>query len=233
MTTEQWKSTEQVEVRSERDRLVATGVAMRYDARSKPIRESFREVFAPGAFTQTLQQQDVRSHNEHGGPYLGRTSNASLRLTDSATELIFELDLPNTSAGRDAAALLERRDIKGSSIGFRAIAKEVTWGVEDGLALRSVGRAALHFIDLTVDPVYDDSTADLALRSFAVSTGLDFRSVIDAAERGELVDLINARPEVPIIGAPGEPEAAPTGEPQDGPVTPAVISREHISWLYA
>lgn len=184
---------EPVEFRSAADnRIVASGVAMRYGAKSKPIGGQFREQFKPGTFARSIGRQDVRSHNEHHGPYLARTTNQSLRLLDSRSELAYELDLPDTSAGRDAAALLERGDIKGSSIGFRAIPAAVQWSRDDdGMALRTVTEAALHFVDLTTEPVYDDSTAELALRSFATETGMELRSVLDAAENGHLADLID------------------------------------------
>jgi hypothetical protein len=79
--------------------------------------------------------QPQRAH----GPVPRPPGNGSLRLTDDRSELAYEIDLPDTTAGRDAAHLLERGDIKGSSIGFRAMPKAVAWSVdEDGMALRSV-----------------------------------------------------------------------------------------------
>lgn len=192
MTIEHRSLVEPVEFRSEGNRLTASGVAMRYGAKSKPIGGQFREVFTPSAFARSLGRQDVRAHNEHRGPYLARTANQSLRLVDSRSELGYELDLPDTSAGRDAAALLERGDIKGSSIGFRAIPKAVQWSRDDdGMALRTVTEAALHFVDLTTEPAYDESTAELALRSFSQETGIELRSVQEAAEAGHLADLID------------------------------------------
>lgn len=179
------------EFRSSDGKLVAAGVAMRYGAKSKPIAGQFREVFLPGAFTKTLQEQDVHSHNEHHGPYLGRTGAGTLRLTDTRSELAYEIDLPDTGAGRDAAALLERGDIKGSSIGFRALPKQVTWSVDtDGMALRSISEAKLRRVDLTIEPYYPDSTAEMAFRSLAEQTGLEVRSLIEAAGRGDLAALI-------------------------------------------
>ncbi len=134
MTFEHRSLVEPVEFRSDGGKLVASGVAMRYGAVSKPIGGQFREVFKPGAFAKTIREQDVRSHNEHGGPYLARSGAGSLRLLDSRSELAYEIDLPDTTAGRDAAALLERGDIKGSSIGFRALPSAIKWSVgEDGM----------------------------------------------------------------------------------------------------
>lgn len=179
------------EFRSEGTQLRASGIAMRYGAKSKPIDGKFREQFSPGAFTKTVREQDVRSHNEHSGPYLARTGNGTLRLTDTRSELAYEIDLPDTTAGRDAAHLLERQDIRGSSIGFRAIAASEKWTVDDdGMALRSVGEAKLFRVDLTVAPYYDASTAELALRSLADEKHMEIRSLLEAAERGELPTLI-------------------------------------------
>jgi HK97 family phage prohead protease len=191
MTLEIRSLVERPEFRSTDGKLVAAGVAMRYGAKSKPVAGQFREVFHPGAFTKTLQEQDIHSHNEHHGPYLARTGAGTLRLVDSRSELAYEIDLPDTSAGRDTAALLERGDIRGSSIGFRALPNQVTWTVDgDGLALRSISEARLARVDLTIAPYYPDSTAEMAYRSLAEQTGLEVRSLIEAAGRGELASLI-------------------------------------------
>lgn len=214
---------EPVEFRSNGTQLTAAGVAMRYGTKSKPIRGQFREVFHPGAFARTINQQDVIAHNEHHGPYLGRTGAGSLRLVDDRSQLAYEIDLPDTTAGRDAAALLERGDIKGSSIGFRAIPKTVKWGVDDdGVALRSVGEAGLIYVDLTVAPYYDSSTAELALRSLADERGMELRSLMEAADRGELPTLIAS----PIEG---EDEEQRSSE-DDARENPTVV-REHIASL--
>lgn len=184
---------EPIEFRSEGTRVVATGVAMKYGARSKPIhhesRGVFREEFRSGAFAKSIKEQDVESHLEHHGPFLGRTGSGTLRLIDERTELSFELDLPNTTAGRDAAELLERRDVQGSSVGFKAVPKEVAWTRgEDGLALRSVGAARLVVIDLTTRPAYTASTAELALRSLADDLGVEVRSLLEAPDLAALID---------------------------------------------
>lgn len=223
MTTIEHRSlVEPVEFRAEGTQLKAAGVAMRYGAKSKPINGQFREVFHPGAFARTIKSQDVQAHNEHGGPYLARTGAGSMRLTDSRSELAYEIDLPDTSAGRDTATLLERGDIKGSSIGFRAIPKATKWGVdEDGMALRSVSEAGLFYVDLTVAPYYDSSTAELAFRSLADERHMEVRSLLEAADRGELPTLISS---------PIEDEDDEQRSTDDARETPTVV-REHIASL--
>lgn len=191
------------EFRSQGGKLVAAGVAMRYGARSKPIAGQFREVFLPGAFTESVRQHEVYSHNEHHGPYLARTGAGTLRLTDSRSELAYELDIPDTSAGRDTAALLERGDIKGSSIGFKAAPKGDSWTVDtDGFTLRTVKTAVLARVDLTIAPCYDESTAEMAYRSLAEQTGMAMRSLLDATGRGELARLLRPAGRRPLDGRP-------------------------------
>lgn len=207
-------------------RITASGIAMRYGAVSKPVTKAgrgvFRETFASGAFAKTIQEQDVRSHLEHFGPYLGRTSNGTLRLTDDRSALNYELDLPDTSAGRDAAALLERSDIKGSSIGFRSLPSGEAWASgDDGMALRTVSEARLGVLDLTVAPAYDDSTAEMALRSLAASCDLDIDDVLAAADAGELRSLI----------APSDDGESPDDDGDDGRA-PLTVARARIAWMY-
>ena len=181
------------EIRTEDGRLVASGVAIRYGARSKPILGRFVEEIRSGAVTKTLKDGDVLAFHEHQpAMMLGRLSAGTLRLTDSPSELRYEIDLPDTSAGRDVATLLERGDIRGSSFGFKAEAKEVRWSVlPGGMVLRSVGPMYLHHIATTCMPAYVETSAELAYRSLADARHVDLRSIIDAAERNELASLID------------------------------------------
>lgn len=221
MIFEQRALVEPIEFRSSGTTLTASGVAMRYGTKSKPIQGKFREVFQPGSFTKTLKEQDVRSHLEHGGPYLARTANGSLRLHDSRSELAYELDLPDTTAGRDAAQLLERQDVRGSSIGFAAVVPTVKWSVdEDGMALRTVGEARLGLVDLTVAPAYPASTAELAMRSLADELHMDVRSLLDLD-----VTALST-----LISSPTEDDESQRSD-DEGRETPT-FARERFSWAY-
>jgi len=192
MTHELRSLAEPPEIRSAGDgKLIASGVAIRYGARSKPILGRFVEEIRSGAATKTLAERDVLALHEHQmGAMLGRTSSGTLRLADSPDDLRYEIDLPDTSAGRDVATLLERGDIRGSSFGFRAIPKSVKWSVSGGMALRSVGELSLHHVATTCDPAYVETSAEVAYRSLAEDCHIDLRAVMDAAERGDLNVLI-------------------------------------------
>lgn len=193
MTYEVRSIPEPVELRSEGDRLVASGIAIRYGVRSKPIRGKFVEEIRSGAATKTLQEQDIMALHEHKREMmLGRTSSGTLRLTDSPTELRYEVDLPRMGAGPYVAELIERRDVKGSSFGFAAIPASVKWSVtETGMALRSVGEIYLDHIATTCAPAYGDAPVEMALRSIADQFGRTLDEVMAAADRGDLASVIS------------------------------------------
>lgn len=177
--------------------LVATGVAVRYGARSKMIGGRFTEEFRSGAFAKTLAERDVTANHEHDRRlYLGRTSAGTLRFEDTADELRYELSLPDTAAGRDVAHLAERGDLRGSSVGFRAIPASVRWtrDPESGVAHRSVGEATLDHVATTCYPAYDDSTVELALRSLAAELDRDPAEVMAAKSGADLGLLIAPDP---------------------------------------
>ncbi|MCA1944424.1 MAG: HK97 family phage prohead protease [Desulfovibrio sp.] len=76
----------------------------------------FQEVILPGAFNL---RGDVLALVDHSPEkLLARTRSKTLRLSQDKTGLHFELDLPETSLGRDVLALAERGDLGGMSFGF-------------------------------------------------------------------------------------------------------------------
>ncbi len=194
---------EPVEFRSEGTKLVAAGVAIRYGVPSKPMRVSgkrtFREVIQPGAATKALEVrgEDLYAVHEHDRRMmLGRVGAGTLRVEDTPTEMRYEIDLPDTTYGRDLAVSLERRDVTGSSHGFLSLPSAERWSVgEDGIALRSVGTLSLFdHISTTCAPAYAEASAELALRSLSDQTGHEIRSLVEAAEAGRLPELIDADP---------------------------------------
>ncbi|MGE0181987.1 MAG: HK97 family phage prohead protease [Parvularculaceae bacterium] len=79
-----------------------------------------RERIARGAFAETIRSDaEVLAFVDHdAGKLLGRRSVGTLRLSDSDEGLAFEIDLPETTLGRDVLALAERGDLGGMSFGF-------------------------------------------------------------------------------------------------------------------
>jgi uncharacterized protein len=82
-----------------------------------------RETIAPKAFSISLASgRDVLALADHDpAKVLARTRSGTLRLSEDTRGLAFDLDVPDTTLGRDLLALAERGDLGGMSFGFRAI----------------------------------------------------------------------------------------------------------------
>lgn len=179
-----------VELRNEADgRRVAVGYAAVFDVRSQPL-GGFVERVAPSAFAKTIQEADVRALRDHDpSRLLGRMGAGTLRLSNDSTGLRYEIDLPDTTEGRDTAMLLERGDLFGSSFGFRVISD--TWGeTEDGYPLRTLNEVALRDVGPVTFPAY--TATEAALRSLADSVDIELAELVAAAERDELRSLISS-----------------------------------------
>lgn len=83
----------------------------------------FTETIAPGAFSGAIRtKHDVLALVDHDpGRVLARTRSGTLRLSEDSRGLAFDLDVPDTQAGRDVLALAERNDLGGMSFGFTAL----------------------------------------------------------------------------------------------------------------
>lgn len=88
---------------------------------------SFSESIRQGAFTDSLGAgRDILALVDHDpSRLLARRSSGTLRLSEDAIGLAFEIDVPETQLGRDMLALAERRDLGGMSFGFRV--KKDNW----------------------------------------------------------------------------------------------------------
>ena len=97
---------------------VFSGYAAVFNSPSEPL--PFTETIAPGAFRRTLKsEREIRMFVNHdSGQPLATTRNGSLRLSEDARGLRAEADLPNTTAGRDLATLIESGVVHSMSFGF-------------------------------------------------------------------------------------------------------------------
>jgi HK97 family phage prohead protease len=122
----------------------------------------FREVIARGAFTNTLRTADVRAYFDHDrGRVLGRTSSGTLRLNEDQKGLAVEIDLPDTSDGRDVRTLIERGDVTGMSFGFSVLKQE--WDETVDPPTRTIMEVDLREVSIVSEPAYDGTS--IALRS--------------------------------------------------------------------
>lgn len=122
----------------------------------------FREIIARGAFANTLRTADVRAYFDHDrGRVLGRSSAGTLRLKEDQKGLHVEIDLPDTSDGRDVRTLIERGDITGMSFSFIAVRQE--WDETADPPTRTLIEIELREVSIVSEPAYDGTT--IALRS--------------------------------------------------------------------
>jgi hypothetical protein len=126
---------------------------------------SFREIIAPGAFKDTLGG-DIRALVDHdSGRVIGRSKAGTLRLKEDAHGLRTEIDLPDTTDGRDLAVSLERGDISGMSFGFRVTHDE--WDETGDIPTRTIRSVDLFEVSAVAFPAYEGT--ELALRSLEAS----------------------------------------------------------------
>lgn len=119
----------------------------------------FFEVVRPGAFTRSLKDGDILALYDHERrSVLGRLSAGTLRLREDARGLAFELDLPDTTVGRDLAVLVQRGDVAGCSFGFMVPEGGDTWVTRADKPMRELRSVNLREITITSMPAYADTT---------------------------------------------------------------------------
>lgn len=135
---------------------------------------SFREIIAPGAFSDTLDD-DIRALVDHdSGRVIGRSKAGTLRLNEDGKGLAVEIDLPDTTDGRDLVVSLTRGDISGMSFGFRVTHDE--WDETGDIPTRTIRAVELFEVSAVAFPAYEGT--ELALRSLN-----DLKSEREKAER--------------------------------------------------
>jgi HK97 family phage prohead protease len=119
----------------------------------------FREVIAQGAFSASLRSgRDILALADHDpARVLARTRSGTLRLAEDDRGLAFELDLPETTIGKDILALAERGDLGGMSFGFRVPKGGDEWN-GDLRTLRMVDLAEVSVVQAW--PAYPETSVD-------------------------------------------------------------------------
>lgn len=149
----------------------------------------FVERVDPLAFNKTLADGGpVVARFNHNDDYLLGTLEAdTLRLFVDGTGLAYEVDLPDTSTGRDVRALAKRGDLRYSSFAFRTIADD--WGfTDDDFPLRTLKEVSLADVAPVVNPAYRDTTT--GLRSLAEKLDIDLEEVKRAALENNIRSLL-------------------------------------------
>lgn len=155
------------ELRAQNGKRTLTGYAAVFNSNTD-IGGYFFEQIAPGAFSKSLANDDVRALFDHdSGRLLGRKSAGTLRLEEDDKGLRVEIDLPDTSDGRDVAQLVERGDLDGMSFGF--IVRHDEWDETADPPRRTIHAVELREVSAVTFPAYPDTS--LALRSRDAAKG--------------------------------------------------------------
>ncbi|MED4701619.1 HK97 family phage prohead protease [Lysinibacillus capsici] len=133
----------------------------------------FTEIIAPGAFADAIaSNDDIRAlFNHDWNNVLGRTKSGTLRLSEDARGLKFEVDLPNTTLARDLSESLRRGDISQCSFGF--VPTSETWDYEPEIPVRTINTVELHEISVVSIPAYEDT--EVSLRSKEANKSIELR----------------------------------------------------------
>lgn len=152
----------------------------------------FVERVDPAAFNKSLADgaEVLARFNHSDDALLGSSISETVRLGVDGTGLHYEVDLPETSTGRDVKALAERGDLRFSSFAFRTMEDE--WGyTEEDFPLRTLRAVQLIDVAPVVRPAYRDTTT--GLRSLIDKFDLSLDEVRAAAEQNVLGRLLHEK----------------------------------------
>ncbi|EKS0982337.1 TPA: HK97 family phage prohead protease [Escherichia coli] len=174
------------------------GYAAVFNSRSEPL-WGFREIIAPGAFDDVLQD-DVRALFNHDPNYvLGRTTANTLTLSVDARGLRYEITAPDTQTIKDLViAPIARGDVNQSSFHFRVAPGGDRWYEdEEGVVIREISKfSRLYDVSPVTYPAY--RAADSAVR--ALDNWKSQRSGEEQAHKSRVEKESRAR-ELDMLGA--------------------------------
>ncbi|MBN8607042.1 MAG: HK97 family phage prohead protease [Caulobacterales bacterium] len=127
----------------------------------------FEEIIRPGAFAESLRANgDILALADHDPrSVLARTKSGTLRLSEDSRGLAFDLDVPDTTTGRDMLALAERGDIGGASFGFTVPKEGESWSGSKR-ELRAVNLIEISVVSSV--PAYGGTTVQARARMIAL-----------------------------------------------------------------
>lgn len=149
------------EVRNDSDKPAKLrGLAIAYNKMSEDL--GFREVIATGALKRALDKNpDVLALYEHSSAnLLARVSNDTLKVEETERGLEVEIELPETTLGKDIGVLVANRTLSKMSFGFSLESRDSSeWSLtEAGEDLRTINHIDnLYEVSLVSSPAYTDT----------------------------------------------------------------------------
>lgn len=127
----------------------------------------FKEIIKPGAFTDTIADDDIRALWNHNPNYvLGRNTSGTLDLAQDAVGLRYEVEPPDSQFARDFMTSIERGDVNQSSFGFKVV--EESWispSDDEPLPIRVLHRVTLFDVSPVTFPAYPATSAEARARA--------------------------------------------------------------------
>lgn len=161
------------------------------------IADLFREQIRPRAFRKTIKEGDVRAlFNHDPSMVLGRNKAGTLRMSEDATGLAYEVDLPDTQLARDLWTSIDRGDVSQSSFAFEVIKEDVDYP-DDDMPSRSLREVRLYDVSPVTYPAYEDTS--IAARAAEMFAAWDVPDLRDATTEPE---------------PDPQPQSEPTQEPE-------------------
>ena len=148
---------QEMEIRRSDDKSLVGGYAAKFEQLSEEL-WGFREKIRKNAFGKSLSERSVLSFwNHNSDMVLGNSENNTLKVWEDEIGLRFELELPDTTAGKDALTLIQRGDVKGVSFGFRTRVDE--WDESDRTnVIRTLVDVVLYEVSPTSMPAYPQTS---------------------------------------------------------------------------
>ena len=158
----------------------------------------FREKVEPGAFRDSVKEDDIRVLFNHDANYvLGRQSAGTATVVEDGNGLRYEADVnPNDPQAMSVAAKVQRRDVTGSSFSFTIESDDdEEWIAPDkrgGLPLRVIKRAKVFDVGPVTFPAYVQ--AEASARSLTRADELTQAEVraVEMAERSAALAAMDA-----------------------------------------
>lgn len=148
----------------------------------------FKERIKAGSFrTSVTGNADIRALVDHDpGKLLGRTSSGTLRMSEDEHGLRVEIDLPDTSYARDVRTMVQRRDIRGMSFGFKVREGGQRFSKEGGQVIRELSDIDLREVTVTSVPAYTGTSLSLRVDP-------SLKQQIDAVEKFPALEAAKRR----------------------------------------
>ncbi len=129
------------------------GYAARFNKLSEDL-GFFREKISPGAFKESIKNDDVRALWNHDSNYvLGRNKAGTLAMEEDEKGLRIEITPPNTTWANDLKESIRRKDVDQMSFGFTVEVEEWDESDKDNI-IRTLKQVRLFDVSPVTFPAY-------------------------------------------------------------------------------